>query len=145
MCQTESVWGRIYLVLFFFSFPFKLYIFPLLLPGLLRLIVIIAGVKVSRATGWMTYMWCCALARTSCCPGPFPWMAALLLHKCGSLNCGFTCKFILLLVSTAQELAFQANTHHMYRIRPTDFKLATKKSSPASASTFFSLSITSKL
>lgn len=52
---------------FFFSFLFELYIFPPLQHGLLWLIVIITGVKVSRPMGWMTYMWCCERGWTPYC------------------------------------------------------------------------------
>lgn len=142
VCHTLKALEAESILCFFFSFPFKLYIFPLLHHGLLWLIVIITGVKVSTAMGWMTYMWWCELAWTSYCfLSLFPQMAALLLCKCGTLNCGFTCKLILVLASTADSVAFQAYTHHMYCVwsffAPNRFwtlhcELATKNNNPAS-------------
>lgn len=65
----------------------------------------------------MTYIWCCELSLDPQQPfSPVSQMVALLLCKCGTLNCGFTCKLILVVASTADSHACRVRIciMHMY-------------------------------
>lgn len=56
---------------------------------------------------------------------PVPQMVVLLLHKCGTLSCGFTCKLILVVASTADSQACQAYTYTTRSfLHPTHLKLS---------------------
>lgn len=120
----------------FCSFFFLLYFwalhFPALHHGLLWLMAVIAGVKVSRPMGWMTYMWRCELGWTPYC------LSVLFLKRlryCFASAAHSSVvspeKLILVVASAADSQVCQAYVHHidhMYCIMPflhlTDLKLS---------------------